>query len=38
MGRIHTAYGANITAQQVLNGSIQAPQQAQEFESALPHA
>ena len=37
-GRIHTAYGANITAQQVLNGSVQAPQQAQNFESALPHA
>jgi lipid-binding SYLF domain-containing protein len=37
-GRIHTAYGANVTAQQVLNGSIQAPLQAQQFESALPHA
>ncbi len=35
---LHKVYGSNCTAQQVLNGSVQTPQDAQQFTSALPHA
>ncbi len=35
---IHKVYGSNSTAQQVLNGSVQTPPQAQQFISALQTA
>lgn len=34
---IHKVYTSTTTAQQVLNGSVQPPPQAQQFLSALPH-
>jgi lipid-binding SYLF domain-containing protein len=33
---IHKVYGSNASAQEVLNGSVQTPAQAQQFISALP--
>jgi lipid-binding SYLF domain-containing protein len=36
-GAMHDVYGSNSSTQNVLNGSVQTPEQAQQFTSALPH-
>jgi lipid-binding SYLF domain-containing protein len=35
-GDIHKVYGQNVTAHQVLSGSVRTPRQAQQFTKALP--
>jgi SH3 domain-containing YSC84-like protein 1 len=36
-GAMHEVYGSNTSTQNVLNGSVHTPEQAQQFTSALPH-
>lgn len=37
-GAMHDVYGSKDSTQQVLNGSVNTPQQAQQFTNELPHA